>query len=221
MMTVGEWGSGYLALREEVMVSIKKQDQLFTMLLTSFGVLVTLLSANKLSTLEVQILCLAMIFVSVVFQCKTMQYRDTVYYVSTYLKYREKEDDFDLAWENDLELFYGKRTAWLSEGNSSVRVSFYVTKFTRVFKDASFSIFSVFTFLMLITRNNLLSGSWDLNILNAVVMLVAIVLLAFSLVMFWCVRKDRNKRRWYTDIWRIALKQNESEERESFGGKGL
>lgn len=35
----GDWPSSYLSLREEVLNAVKKQDSLFPMILTAFGVL--------------------------------------------------------------------------------------------------------------------------------------------------------------------------------------
>ena len=56
------WASDYSSLRNEMLSSIEKQDQLFVVLLTAFGAIVALAGANGVSGAVACVLWLALMF---------------------------------------------------------------------------------------------------------------------------------------------------------------
>lgn len=194
------WPSDYLSLREEVLESVRKQDQLFPMILTAFGVLATLLTSSRLSSEECQILCLALIFSALVFQCKTLQYRDTVYCISSYMKIKEVSLSLDCRWHCSLFLFQEERKRRVRTWGKKSRLSFCANKFAAFFKDISFTVFSTFSFAIMLQHNSLLSTK-ELFSADLFFVLVGGALLVLSCLLSWCVRCDRLRRKQYEEIW--------------------
>ena len=105
----GDWPSSYLSLREEVLNAVKKQDSLFPMILTAFGVLAAFVTNAEVDKVVCRLLCVALIFVAIVFQCKTVQYRDTVCRIAAYLVFMERKMKLPVSWENELIRFFDER----------------------------------------------------------------------------------------------------------------
>ena len=114
----GDWPSSYLSLREEVLNAVKKQDSLFPMILTAFGVLAAFVTNAEVDKVVCRLLCVALIFVAIVFQCKTVQYRDTVCRIAAYLVFMERKMKLPVSWENELIRFFDERSTYVKGANS-------------------------------------------------------------------------------------------------------
>ena len=96
----------YLMLRSEVEENLKKQDQVFGIVISILGL------TNVFSHISENIVFLFFIlFLSTLLQLRMLEYRNIVYYISTYMViFLEKDSDF--KWETRLRKFKKKGYAY-------------------------------------------------------------------------------------------------------------
>ena len=200
-MMEGDWPSSYLSLREELLNAVRKQDSLFPVILTAFGVLAAFVTNGEVDRMVCRLLCVALIFVAIVFQCKTVQYRDTVYRIAAYLAFAEKEMKLSVSWENELIQFIDERTEYAQNQNAETKVLFWAEKTSRFLKDCSFTIFAIFAFVFLVIESDGLGAGWEGLASSIALLVVGVVLVVYSILLTICVRRDSDRRKLYIELW--------------------
>lgn len=112
----------YLMLRSEIEENLKKQDQVFGIVISILGL------TNIFSHVSENVLFLFLIlFLSTLLQLRILEYRNIVYYISTYMvMFLEKDTDF--KWETRLREF--KKEGYTYE-NTSYKRQMLISKIKR------------------------------------------------------------------------------------------
>ena len=202
----GDWPSSYLSLREEVLNAVKKQDSLFPMILTAFGVLAAFVTNAEVDKVVCRLLCVALIFFAIVFQCKTVHYIDNVCRIAAYLVFMERKMKLPVSWENELIRFFDERSTYVKGANSKDKLIYRVEKVSHFLKDCSFTIFAVFALAFLCVKSEGLEAGWERLALSIALLFVGVVLVIYSILLTVCVRKDLGRRKLYIELWDNAEK---------------
>ena len=131
----------YLMLRSEIEENLKKQDQLFGTVISILGL------TNVFSHISENVLFLFLIlFLSTLLQLRMLEYRNIVYYISTYMVvFLEKDSDF--KWETRLGKF--KKEGYVYEDGKLRKkiINTVVVRFGRIIKH--FIILGLVVFILL------------------------------------------------------------------------
>lgn len=131
----------YLMLRSEIEENLKKQDQLFGTVISILGL------TNVFSHISENVLFLFFIlFLSTLLQLRMLEYRNIVYYISTYMVvFLEKDSDF--KWETRLGKF--KKEGYVYEDGKLRKkiINMVVVRFGRIIKH--FIILGLVVFILL------------------------------------------------------------------------
>jgi len=93
----------YMFIRDELTDSIKKQDTLSNLIITILGV-------SAIWEQDDVYLLMTVLLISTVLLARIIHYRNVVYYLSSYLAYKEKHHKSckDVSWENNISRFKQK-----------------------------------------------------------------------------------------------------------------
>ena len=194
----------YLMLRSEIEENLKKQDQLFG----------TVISILGLTNVFSHVLFLFFIlFLSTLLQLRMLEYRNIVYYISTYMVvFLEKDSDF--KWETRLGKF--KKEGYVYEDGKLRKkiINMVVVRFGRIIKH--FIILGLVVFILLRIVVNVYKSYYMLWI-KIVLYVVAGFLVIFNILYAYTLSTDKVNYSAYLKRWEKIRKQEQQERIEGRG----
>lgn len=198
----------YLMLRSEIEENLKKQDQLFSTVISILGL------TNVFLHISENVLFLFLIlFLSTLLQLRMLEYRNIVYYISTYMVvFLEKDSDF--KWETRLGKF--KKEGYVY-GDGKLRkkiINTVVVRFGRIIKH--FIILGLVVFILLRIVVNVYKSYYMLWI-KIVLYVVAGFLVIFNILYAYTLSTDKVNYSAYLKRWEKIRKQEQQERIEGRG----
>lgn len=193
----------YLMLRSEVEENLKKQDQVFGIVISILGL------TNVFSHISENIVFLFFIlFLSTLLQLRMLEYRNIVYYISTYMViFPEKDSDF--KWETRLRKFKKKGYAY-EEGKLRKKIiNIMVIRLGRIIKH--FIILGLVVFILLRIVVNIYK-SYYLLWIKLVLYVVALFLGIFNILYAYTLSSDKTNYDVYLKRWENIRKQEKQDE---------
>lgn len=193
----------YLMLRSEVEENLKKQDQVFGIVISILGL------TNVFSHISENIVFLFFIlFLSTLLQLRMLEYRNIVYYISTYMViFLEKDSDF--KWETRLRKFKKKGYAY-EEGKLRKKIiNIMVVRLGRIIKH--FIILGLVVFILLRIVVNIYK-SYYLLWIKLVLYVVALFLGIFNILYAYTLSSDKTNYDVYLKRWENIRKQEKQDE---------
>ena len=193
----------YLMLRSEVEENLKKQDQVFGIVISILGL------TNVFSHISENIVFLFFIlFLSTLLQLRMLEYRNIVYYISTYMAiFLEKDSDF--KWETRLRKFKKKGYAY-EEGKLRKKIiNIMVIRLGRIIKH--FIILGLVVFILLRIVVNIYK-SYYLLWIKLVLYVVALFLGIFNILYAYTLSSDKTNYDVYLKRWENIRKQEKQDE---------
>ncbi len=193
----------YLMLRSEVEENLKKQDQVFGIVISILGL------TNVFSHISENIVFLFFIlFLSTLLQLRMLEYRNIVYYISTYMViFLEKDSDF--KWETRLRKFKKKGYAY-EEGKLRKKIiNIMVIRLGRIIKH--FIILGLVVFILLRIVVNIYK-SYYLLWIKLGLYVVALFLGIFNILYAYTLSSDKTNYDVYLKRWENIRKQEKQDE---------
>ena len=193
----------YLMLRSEVEENLKKQDQVFGIVISILGL------TNVFSHISENIVFLFFIlFLSTLLQLRMLEYRNIVYYISTYMViFLEKDSDF--KWETRLRKFKKKGYAY-EEGKLRKKIiNIMVIRLGRIIKH--FIILGLVVFILLRIVVDIYK-SYYLLWIKLVLYVVALFLGIFNILYAYTLSSDKTNYDVYLKRWENIRKQEKQDE---------
>lgn len=193
----------YLMLRSEVEENLKKQDQVFGIVISILGL------TNVFSHISENIVFLFFIlFLSTLLQLRMLEYRNIVYYISTYMViFLEKDSDF--KWETRLRKLKKKGYAY-EEGKLRKKIiNIMVIRLGRIIKH--FIILGLVVFILLRIVVNIYK-SYYLLWIKLVLYVVALFLGIFNILYAYTLSSDKTNYDVYLKRWENIRKQEKQDE---------
>ena len=190
-------------LRSEVEENLKKQDQVFGIVISILGL------TNVFSHISENIVFLFFIlFLSTLLQLRMLEYRNIVYYISTYMViFLEKDSDF--KWETRLRKFKKKGYAY-EEGKLRKKIiNIMVIRLGRIIKH--FIILGLVVFILLRIVVNIYK-SYYLLWIKLVLYVVALFLGIFNILYAYTLSSDKTNYDVYLKRWENIRKQEKQDE---------
>lgn len=190
----------YLMLRSEIEESLKKQNQVFGTIISILGL------TNVFSYVSENLLFLFLIlFLSTLLQLRMLEYRNTVYYISTYMSvFLEKDSDF--KWETRLRKFKKEGYGYENGNLRSKIVNNVVIRFGRIIKH--FIILGLATFIVFRIVVNVYKSYYVLWI--KIVLYAATALLAiFNILYTYTLSTDKVNYDVYLKRWEKMSKKEQ------------
>ena len=190
----------YLMLRSEIEESLKKQNQVFGTIISILGL------TNVFSYVSENLLFLFLIlFLSTLLQLRMLEYRNTVYYISTYMSvFLEKDSDF--KWETRLRKFKKEGYGYENGNLRSKIVNNVVIRFGRIIKH--FIILGLATFIVFRIVVNVYKSYYVLWI--KLVLYAATALLAiFNILYTYTLSTDKVNYDVYLKRWEKMSKKEQ------------
>ena len=198
----------YLMLRSEIEESLKKQNQVFGTIISILGL------TNVFSYVSENLLFLFLIlFLSTLLQLRMLEYRNTVYYISTYMSvFLEKDSDF--KWETRLRKFKKEGYGYENGNLRSKIVNNVVIRFGRIIKH--FIILGLATFIVFRIVVNVYKSYYVLWI--KLVLYAATALLAiFNILYTYTLSTDKVNYDVYLKRWEKMSKKEQQTRIDSRG----
>ena len=196
-------------MRSEIDDSLKKQDQVFGTIISILGL------TNVFSHISENVIFLFLIlFLSTLLQLRILEYRNIVYYISTYMVvFLEKDSEF--KWETRLREFK-KEGYGLTNGKLRANiVNMVVVRFGRIVKH--FIILGLVAFILLRIGINVYRSYYALWI-KIVLYVVAGLLAIFNILYVYTLSTDKVNYNAYFKRW---IKIRSLEEQEQISGRDL
>ena len=193
----------YLMLRSEVEENLNKQDQVFVIVISILGL------TNVFSHISENIVFLFFIlFLSTLLQLRMLEYRNIVYYISTYMViFLEKDSDF--KWETRLRKFKKKGYAY-EEGKLRKKIiNIMVIRLGRIIKH--FIILGLVVFILLRIVVNIYK-SYYLLWIKLGLYVVALFLGIFNILYAYTLSSDKTNYDVYLKRWENIRKQEKQDE---------
>lgn len=192
----------YLMLRSEIEECLKKQDQVFSTIISILGL------TNIFSHISENVLFLFLIlFLSTLLQLRMLEYRNIIYYISTYMSvFLEKDSDF--KWETRLRKF--KKEGYGYE-NGKLRkkiINKVVVRFGRIVKH--FIILGLVVFIVFRIVVNAYKSHYTLCI-KIVLHVVAGVFVIFNILYAYTLSTDKVNYDAYLKRWEKIRKKEQQE----------
>lgn len=192
----------YLMLRSEIEECLKKQDQVFSTIISILGL------TNVFSHISENVLFLFLIlFLSTLLQLRMLEYRNIIYYISTYMSvFLEKDSDF--KWETRLRKF--KKEGYGYE-NGKLRkkiINKVVVRFGRIVKH--FIILGLVAFMVFRIVVNVYKSHYALCI-KIVLYVVAGVFVIFNILYAYTLSTDKINYDAYLKRWEKIRKKEQQE----------
>lgn len=192
----------YLMLRSEIEECLKKQDQVFSTIISILGL------TNVFSHISENVLFLFLIlFLSTLLQLRMLEYRNIIYYISTYMSvFLEKDSDF--KWETRLRKF--KKEGYGYE-NGKLRkkiINKVVVRFGRIVKH--FIILGLVAFMVFRIVVNVYKSHYALYI-KIVLYVVAGVFVIFNILYAYTLSTDKVNYDAYLKRWEKIRKKEQQE----------
>lgn len=191
----------YLMLRSEIEESLKKQSQLFNVIVSILGF------TNLFSRTSENITFLFLIlFLSTLLQLRILEYRNTVYYVSTYMVVF-LEIDSDFHWETRLRQFKKEGYSYKNVKFKKKILNTLVINLGRVLKHLAVLGLAMFIFFRI-----LLCIYYSSHVLwiKIVLYVTACLLMIFNILYAYALSTDKNRYDSYLAKWEsIRIKEQE------------
>ncbi|MGN1269008.1 MAG: hypothetical protein ACI4U0_05915 [Candidatus Aphodocola sp.] len=194
----------YLMLRTEMEDALKKQDQVFGIILSILGL------TSAISSINENILFLFLIlFLSTLLQLKVLEYRNIVYYISTYMVvFLEKDVEFN--WETRLRKFKKEGYGYKNGRLKSKIINTIVFKFGKVIKH--FIILGLVAFVVLKITINIYVCSFALWI-KIILYILAVVFMIFNTLYAYTLSTDNVNYDSYINRWKRLKKIEQNNKR--------
>ena len=193
----------YLMLRAEMDECLKKQDSVFTIIISILGL--SNVFIDKFENIPIMFLLL---FLTTLLQLRILEYRNTVYYISTYMvSFLEKTLEF--KWETRLKDF--KKGGYELKGDNIKNkiINILGIRLGKMLKH--FSILALIGFIiykLIININTIYYPMWIKIILFIVIWVFAI----FNLIYAYALCSDKVNYQEYLNRWE-KIKEKEEKTR--------
>lgn len=182
----------YLMLRTEIEENLKKQDQTFSIIISILG-----LSNIFLNTSENIAFLFLILFLSTLLQLRLLEYRNIVYYISTYMVvFLEKNSSF--RWETHLNQF--KEGGYELENINTINkiVNKMVVSFGRIIKHFSILALSIFLIFRIVISIQSIECSLYIKL---IIYVGATTFLIFNILYTYTLCTDKIKYKMYLNRW--------------------
>lgn len=202
----------YLMLRSEIEENLKKQDQVF-------GIVISILGLTSIfSHVSENVLFLFLIlFLSTLLQLRILEYRNIVYYISTYMvMFLEKDTDF--KWETRLREFKKEGYTYENGKLGNKIINTVVIRFGRIIKH--FIILGLVVFMLLRIVINVYKSYYMLWIKTALY-IVEGFLVIFNILYAYTLSTDKVNYNIYLKRWEKIRKKEQQQRIDSRGNKTI
>lgn len=186
----------YMLVRDELTDSIKKQDTLSNLIITILGI-------SAIWEQDNVYLLMTVLLISTVLLARIIHYRNVVYYLSSYLAYKEKHHKSckDISWENNISKF--KQRIFNKKGKSRKKNAFiwFAFKFAGIAKNCGNIILSAIVFWRLHSTIIPLSTSIE----NRIILSISTVSLILTTILTAIISVDKRIKPEYTKTWCAVL----------------
>lgn len=202
----------YLMLRSEIEENLKKQDQVFGIVISILGL------TNIFSHVSENVLFLFLIlFLSTLLQLRILEYRNIVYYISTYMvMFLEKDTDF--KWETRLREFKKEGYTYENGKLGNKIINTVVIRFGRIIKH--FIILGLVVFMLLRIVINVYKSYYMLWIKTALY-IVEGFLVIFNILYAHTLSTDKVNYNIYLKRWEKIRKKEQQQRIDSRGNKTI
>lgn len=202
----------YLMLRSEIEENLKKQDQVFGIVISILGL------TNIFSHVSENVLFLFLIlFLSTLLQLRMLEYRNIVYYISAYMvMFLEKNTDF--KWETRLREFKKEGYTYENGKLGNKIINTVVIRFGKIIKH--FIILGLVVFMLLRIVINVYKSYYMLWIKTALY-IVAGFLVIFNILYAYTLSTDKVNYNIYLKRWEKIRKKEQQQRIDSRGNKTI
>ena len=202
----------YLMLRSEIEENLKKQDQVFGIVISILGL------TNIFSHVSENVLFLFLIlFLSTLLQLRMLEYRNIVYYISAYMvMFLEKNTDF--KWETRLREFKKEGYPYENGKLGNKIINTVVIRFGKIIKH--FIILGLVVFMLLRIVINVYKSYYMLWIKTALY-IVAGFLVIFNILYAYTLSTDKVNYNIYLKRWEKIRKKEQQQRIDSRGNKTI
>ena len=200
------WSTDYLALRKEMTDTIDKQDKLFVVSLTAFGVMVAIIDADADGEFLSSLLWLSFMVVVLILQSKVLHYRDTVHRIGSYLESKETSGFLGYRWESEFKAFRGLKP----DASAECLTAKITAKVSRLIRSFSLFFLMCVSFLMLVPigqQGGVELSGWVPIVLGAGLLVVGLILARASYA-------DKDMYIHYCDDWKKAIEESNTKSGE-------
>lgn len=199
----------YAFIREEMIENIKKQDKCFFTIYASFGILAYLIEFDR--PLMTVFLCLVVLLLVIVLQSKIIEYRNVVYYTSSYLVILERTC-VQYRWDRRFSKFHRACADRLEKSNQGFMrrsriVLLRVISAVKHFVNSMIAT-TIVVIVVYVSASSVTSGSIDSALCYAAIA-AALVLEAVSIAMTVFVVRDRSTKGDYCQVWEEIISSEE------------
>lgn len=188
----------YMFIRDELTDSIRKQDTLSDLIITILGISAIWEQNNAF-------LLMTVLLVSAVLLARIIHYRNVVYYLSSYLAYKEKYQPScrGISWENNVSRF--KKKLFKRSGKSLKKNAFiwFVFKIAGLAKNLGNIVLSAIIFAKLISDINFSS----LSIPTCLILGISTLSLLGTVIFTVIISIDKRIKPEYNKTWYAVLKK--------------
>ena len=190
----------YLMLRSEIEECLKKQDQVFSTIISILGL------TNVFSHISENVLFLFLIlFLSTLLQLRMLECRNIVYYISTYMSvFLEKDSDF--KWETRLRKFKIEGYGYENGKLGKKIINKVVVRFGRIVKH--FIILGLVAFMVFRIVVNVYKSYYVLCI-KIVLYVVAGLFMIFNILYAYTLSTDKVNYDAYLKRWEKIRKKEQ------------
>lgn len=193
----------YLMLRSEIEECLKKQDQVFGTIISILGL------TNVFSHISENVMFLFLIlFLSTLLQLRMLEYRNIIYYISTYMSVF-LENDSNFKWETRLRKF--KKEGYGYE-NGKLRkkiINKVVVRFGRIVKH--FIILGLVAFIVFRIVVNIYKNYY-VTWIKMVLYVAAGLLVVFNILYAYTLSTDKVNYDAYLKRWEKLRKKEQQEQ---------
>ncbi len=191
----------YMFIRDELIDSIKKQDTLSNLIITILGI-------SAIWEQDTIYLLMTVLLISAVLLARIIHYRNVVYYLSSYLAYKEKHHKSckEVSWESNISKF--KQKLFKKTGKSWKKYLFiqFVFKTAGIAKNCGNIILSAIVFWKL---HSIIIPS-SISIENYIVLGMSAFSLVLTAIFTVIILVDKRIKPEYTKTWYIVLKKKKT-----------
>ncbi len=192
----------YMFIRDELTNSIKKQDSLHNLIITILGV-------SAIWEYDNIFLLMTVLLISTVLLARIIHYRNVVYYLASYLTYKEKHHPAcsEISWENNISKF--KDELFNKKGKSIKKNAFIwvVFKSAGLAKNFGNIVLSTAIFVKLVLSINFS----EFNITICAVLIASALSLVCTFIFTAIISLDKKIKPEYDKTWYNILKQTKEE----------
>lgn len=191
----------YVFIRDELTDGIKKQETLSNLIITILGISAVWEQDNVY-------LLMTVLLISTVLLARIIHYRNVVYYLSSYLAYKEKHHKSckDICWENNISKF--KQKIFDKKGKSRKKNAFiwFAFKFAGIAKNCGNIILSAIVFWRL--HAAIIPSSTSIE--NYIILGISAASLILTAILTVIITADKRIKPEYAKTWYAVLKRKKT-----------